>query len=298
MKTVVITGGTDGIGRSLAYTYLERGDRVVIIGRSADKARTIIDTAARLDAADRLEFLRADLALTTENHRVLERLRTTYPAVDILVLGARYYRSTRSVTAEGFEASFALFYLSRHLLTYGLADSLERAATPMILDLSGPGGELSRIRWDDLQFTESYDPDAVMHQCGKLSDLLAVGFTDDHPHSHIRYLLLHPGLTSTGFTGEYSTTDRTVVEDMRRRGQPVEAAVARIMRRLDNPPAPRLSAYMQENAVDTTSAAFDLGAARRLRDHTRELLATAGPANGRSNTGPIDSPGSAADRPV
>ncbi|WP_280463810.1 SDR family NAD(P)-dependent oxidoreductase [Nocardia carnea] len=280
MKTVVITGGTDGIGRSLALTHLERGEQVVIIGRSADKARTIIDAATRLGAADRIEFLRADLGLVTENHRVLDRLRAAYPVVDTLVLGARFYRSARSVTPEGFEASFALFYLSRHLLTYGLAESLGRAETPVILDLSGPGGDLSRIRWNDLQFAESYDPDAVMHQCGKLSDLLAVAFTDDHPHSTIRYLLLHPGLTATGFTGDYSAADRALVDDMRRRGQPAEAAAARIMRHLDNPPAVPLSAYMQDSAVDTGSAAFDRGAARRLRDHTRALLTAAGPAYG------------------
>ncbi|WP_280398226.1 SDR family NAD(P)-dependent oxidoreductase [Nocardia carnea] len=276
MKTVVVTGGTDGIGRALARTYLERGERVVVIGRSPDKARTLMAAASRLGAADRLEFLRADLSLVAENYRVLDQLRESHPVVDILVLGARYYRSTRSVTAEGFEASFALFYLSRHLLTYGLAGSLQRAATPTILDLSGPGGDISRLRWADLQFSSSYDPDAVMHQCGKLSDLLAVAFTRDHPDSRIRYLLLHPGLTATGFTGDYSDTDRAVVADMRRRGQPVEAAVTRILRHLDHPPSAPLSAYMQDTPVDTAGPAFDPQAARRLRDHTRELLTAAG----------------------
>ncbi|MEV4570346.1 hypothetical protein AB0K12_41900 [Nonomuraea sp. NPDC049419] len=32
MKTVVITGGTDGIGRALALTHVDRGDRVVVLG--------------------------------------------------------------------------------------------------------------------------------------------------------------------------------------------------------------------------------------------------------------------------
>ena len=155
MKTVVITGGTDGIGRALALTYLERGDHVVAIGTSPTKGRALHEAASAMKALDRFEFLRADLSLVVENRRVLDRITVTYPTVDILVLGARYYRSHRAVTAEGFEANFALFYLSRYLLGHGLAAHLERAAAPVLVDLSGPGGDLSRIRWDDLQFTRS-----------------------------------------------------------------------------------------------------------------------------------------------
>lgn len=276
MKTVVITGGTDGIGRALALTYLERGDRVVALGRSADKGAGLLRAAARLDAADRLDFLRADLSLVSENHRALDRLTNDYPVIDTLILGARYYRSARAVTTEGFEASFALFYLSRYLLSHGLAEQLERAATPVVLDLSGPGGDLARIDWDDLQSARSYDPDAVMHQCGKLSDLLAVAFTRSHPDSHIRYLLLHPGLTATGFAGSYSASDAATVAGMRRRGQPVTAAVTRIMRHLDSPPAVPLSAYMQDTPVHVEGDPFDPIAAERLAAYTRDLLEGAG----------------------
>ncbi|MFI5718364.1 SDR family NAD(P)-dependent oxidoreductase [Nocardia sp. NPDC051750] len=276
MRTVVITGGTDGIGRALALSYLERGDRVVIIGRNTEKGNAALEAAARRGAAERIEFLPADLSLVAENRRILDTLTDSCPVIDLLFLGARYYRSTRALTEEGFESSFALFYLSRYLLTYGLAENLERADAPAVVDLSGPGGDLSRIHWDDLQFARSYDPDAVMHQCGKLSDLLAVAFTRDHPSHHIRYILMHPGLTATGFTGEYSPEDATTVADMRRRGQPVDAAVARIVRHLDDRRTASLSAFMQDTSVDIESAAFDPRAARRLADHTRTLLEGAG----------------------
>lgn len=288
MKNVVITGGTDGIGRALALTFLERGARVVIIGRSANKGQAVYEAAARVGAADRLEFIRADLSLIAENRRVLDQLRHTYPVVGTLILGARYYRSTRAVTAEGFEASFALFYLSRYLLGHGLAERLARAGSPILLDLSGPGGALSRIHWDDLQFAHSYDPDAVMHQCGKLSDLLAVAFTGQYADSGIRYALLHPGLTATGFTGEYSAADAEIVTGMRRRGQPVAAAVARITHHLDNLPAAPLSAFMQDTPVDITGEPFDAAAARRLADYTRELLEGTGSGRRRERTGAPD----------
>lgn len=272
MKTVVITGGTDGMGKALALTYLRRGERVVVVGTNAQKGRAILDAATEIRAGQRVEFIQADLSLVAENQRVIERIRATYPTVDTLVLAARYYRATRFVTEDGFEANFALFYLSRYLLGHGLVDQLDQAEAPVILDLSGPGGDLSRIRWDDLQFENSYTPDEVMGQCGKLSDLLAVSFTRRYPDSRIRYILLHPGLTATAFTGEYDTASAALVARMREQGQPIEAALRRILHHLDNPPAAPLTAFMQDNQVDTTGNPFNPEAADRLSTLTETLL--------------------------
>lgn len=272
MKTIVITGGTDGMGKALALSYLRRGDRVVIVGTSAHKGQAVVEAAAELGAGGRLEFIRADLSLVRENRRVIDRITATHHVIDALVLGARFFRAARFVTTEGFEANFALFYLSRYLLGHGLAAQLDRAATPVILDLSGPGGDLSGIRWHDLQFAADYNPGEVMHQCGKLSDLLGVAFTRRYPQSRVRYVLLHPGLTATGFTGQYDAASAELVADMRKRGQPVEAALTRILHHLDNPPSAPLSAFMQDNRVDVESEPFDPSASDRLSELTAALL--------------------------
>ncbi|MET8800725.1 SDR family NAD(P)-dependent oxidoreductase [Nocardia sp. NPDC004568] len=275
MKTVVITGGTDGMGKALALTYLRRGDQVVIIGTSAAKGQAVLDAAGTFGGGARIEFIRADLSLVAENRRVIEQIAATYPVVDVLVLGAWFYRAARFVTSEGFEANFALFYLSRYLFGHGLVEQMEASDAPVILDLAGPGGDLAGIRWDDLQFARAYDADAVMRQCGKLSDLLAVGFTRRHPDSRIRYVLLHPGLTATGFTGQYDAASAELVAGMRERGQPVEAALTRILRHLDHPPTAPLSAFMQDNRIDVYGEPFDHEAADRLAYLTTTLLRTA-----------------------
>ncbi|MFQ6394626.1 SDR family NAD(P)-dependent oxidoreductase [Nocardia sp. KC 131] len=272
MKTVVITGGTDGMGKALALTYLRRGEQVVVIGTNARKGQAVLDAATELGADRRIEFIQADLSLLAENRRVIDQIASTHQAVDALVLGARYFRATRFVTTEGFEANFALFYLSRYLFGHGLMAQLDQAAAPVILDLAGPGGELSRIRWDDLQFAQGYNPDEVMGQCGKLSDLLAVAFTRRYPATRVRYVLLHPGLTATGFTGEYDAASAELVERMRERGQPIEAALVRILRHLDNPPTAPLTAFMQDNPIDVHGGPFDSAAADRLSELTSKLL--------------------------
>ena len=48
MRTIVIAGGTDGIGRELALQLIRNGEHVIIIGRSSEKGDEL-----RLEAAVR-----------------------------------------------------------------------------------------------------------------------------------------------------------------------------------------------------------------------------------------------------
>lgn len=34
MKTILVTGGTDGVGRGVADHFLKKGDRVIVVGSS------------------------------------------------------------------------------------------------------------------------------------------------------------------------------------------------------------------------------------------------------------------------
>ncbi|GAA2933646.1 hypothetical protein GCM10020221_31750 [Streptomyces thioluteus] len=91
------------------------------------------------------------------------------------MLCARHFRSTRLVTADGFESTFAHFYLSRYLLSHGLADLLDRADAPVVLNVAGPGSS-TEIDWDDLQCAEAYDGRRALAQSGRLNDLLGRRF--------------------------------------------------------------------------------------------------------------------------
>jgi hypothetical protein len=77
--------------------------------------------------------------------------------IDVLVLAAACFDQRRIVTAEGFEQTFAIYVLSRYLLAERLRLALERAKTPIILDLTGAGGiRAGRIHWADLQLSRGY----------------------------------------------------------------------------------------------------------------------------------------------
>ncbi|MER5998957.1 SDR family NAD(P)-dependent oxidoreductase [Nonomuraea angiospora] len=257
MRTLVISGGTDGMGRALARTYLERGDTVAVIGR--DRAKALPGAV----------FIPADLSLISENRRVIAEINAELPVVDALVLCARYFRTHRFVTAEGLEGTFALDYLSRFLLSHGLT------APRLVVNVSGPGQPTGLIRWHDLMLERGYDGMAAQFQAGKANDLLGVAFAARHG-SRTRYVLMHPGGVSTSVAGEYDAATAAHVEALKKHGLPVEEGIKPIVARIDDPPAEPLSAFMRERRIALDPGSFDPAAAERLHELTLKMIGSAG----------------------
>jgi NAD(P)-dependent dehydrogenase (short-subunit alcohol dehydrogenase family) len=270
MATAVITGGTDGIGRALADTYLGRGYQVLVVGASTQKGELFLEAADRSGAGDRARFLRADLSRVAENDRVIGWITDRYPAVEVLILGARYHRSTRTETPDGFEANFALYYLSRYLLSHGLVGLLGRAEHSTVLNFAG-AGRAGPVRWDDLQLRRNYAGTGALGHGAALCDLLGVHFAEAHAQTPVHYVLNNPGVVATSFAGEYDADTAAVVDRLRTSGKPISQAVAQILPFLDTPVA-GLTAVLEGRRVATDTAAFDPADAARLHQLTEKLV--------------------------
>ncbi|MBB5937766.1 SDR family NAD(P)-dependent oxidoreductase [Streptomyces zagrosensis] len=272
MKNLVISGGTDGMGKAIALTYLRRGDRVTIVGRDPRKGEAILAQAREIGAGERVHFLRADLSLVAENRKTIDEIAVTLPAVDALVLCARYFRSTRWETADGFEGTFALEYLSRFLLSHGLRTLLEKADAPVIVNVSGPGMAKGEIRWDDFGFQHGYHGAAAQLHAGVANDLLGVAFAATYPATRTRYVLVHPGGVATSFSGEYDAESARHVAQLQQTGRPVAEGIVPIVARIDSPPAAPVSAFVRSQQINLAAPDFDERSAMRLRDLTQRLL--------------------------
>lgn len=255
MKTIVISGGTDGMGRAIARHCQNRGDTVIVLGRDADKGAVFP------------HFIPTDLSLVANNRKVVEDITAAFPVVDALVLCARHFRSTRRQTAEGFESTFALEYLSRFLLGYGLTRSLKRAEKPLIVNVSGPGVPKPEIHWDDIGLTRGYDGVTAQLQAGRANDLLGTAFAARH--DSISYVLVNPGAVATSFSGEYDVATLAHVERLKKFGKPVAEGIAPILALIDEPPGVPLSAFVEGRRIDPN---LDPAPAEHLANLTHHLL--------------------------
>ncbi|BCB77824.1 hypothetical protein GCM10022251_38530 [Phytohabitans flavus] len=276
MRTIVITGGTDGLGRGLALHYLGQGERVIAVGSTQAKGDMLSAEAERLGGGDRMRFVRADLTSLDATQRLAD---TIAPPVDALVLCAQRYRllGSRTATAEGHEYGLALGYLSRFLLSHALRPALEAASRPVIMNVGTPGVPLGRVRWDDIGLTRRYSGVRAVLQAFRANDLLAAGYGQVHPGTRISYVSYNPGVVATGMPGALPVALRVPTRAFFAvAATPVRRAIRPMVALLDTPPPGPFAAYWGRRALPIDRGAFDPAAARRLHEITTSLLADGG----------------------
>ncbi|ASJ71926.1 SDR family NAD(P)-dependent oxidoreductase [Granulosicoccus antarcticus] len=93
-ETVVITGGTSGIGLRVAERLSKAGARTVLVGRNAEKG----EAAARAIAG--ASFVQADLGDVVDVERLVARLNRDFPGIRYLVNNAGIFIPQPFVDAE------------------------------------------------------------------------------------------------------------------------------------------------------------------------------------------------------
>ncbi|MEV8436833.1 SDR family NAD(P)-dependent oxidoreductase [Actinosynnema sp. NPDC051121] len=253
MANAVITGGTNGIGRSLARRLAHEGHRVAVVGRSAT-------------APDGVELIRGDLGTLAGTAAVADEVASRFDVVDRLVLGAGRYNPRRVVTEDGLEHTFALHAVSRFALVERLLPALERSAAPVVVSLCGVAGLGGPgIRWDDLALSRGYRPFRAVSQGARAADLLGAGFADRHPGSPVRYVLHNPMFVDSGLGAQVGGLRGRALDLVARLfARSTTSAADQVHRFLADPPTAPLTASRAGKPVDLARPELDRATAARL----------------------------------
>jgi NAD(P)-dependent dehydrogenase (short-subunit alcohol dehydrogenase family) len=153
--TVLLTGGTSGIGAVAARTLASRGATVGIVGRNGSRGRRLADDLTA-STAGTVRFHRADLATWAVVRRLAAEVESTYDRLDVLAHNAGLSTPERTITDDGVELTLAVNHLAPYLLTYELMDLIrETPAARVVVTASGVHvrGELD---FDDLRLEREY----------------------------------------------------------------------------------------------------------------------------------------------
>lgn len=171
MKTVLITGATAGIGRETARQLLGQGFRVIIHGRTPEKANCVIDELKAEIPFANADSVYGDLSVMRDVADVAEQVKAKTTVLDVLINNAGIYEHNRTLTGDGFETTMAVNHLAPYLLTRKLLVALSASPQGRIITVSSSAHEKGELTPGDFSFATALEG-YVAYATSKLANVL------------------------------------------------------------------------------------------------------------------------------
>jgi NAD(P)-dependent dehydrogenase (short-subunit alcohol dehydrogenase family) len=213
MKTALVTGATDGVGRVVAKRLARDGWRVLVHGRNAERGASLVKEIEA--AGGKATFLEADLASLAEVRTLADAVKTETGRLELLInnagIGTAGDRPGRQESADGHELRFAVNYLAGFLLTHLLLPPLKAGAPARIVNVSSAGQEA--IDFGDVMLTKAYSGSRAYRQSKLAQILFTVDLADELKADRIIANCLHPSTyMNTTMVKQSGTTPMSSVE--------------------------------------------------------------------------------------
>jgi NAD(P)-dependent dehydrogenase (short-subunit alcohol dehydrogenase family) len=208
-RTVLVTGGTGGIGYQTARALAQRGAQVLITGREPGPGEDAAAAIRRQSGHELVRFLQADHATVGGNQQLADQVRAVCSRLDVLVNNVGGLYPTRWETADGYEATLAMNFVGPFALTGELLPLLQASAPARCVNVVSAGFKMWKPDpFQDLQSTQRYVSGDVYAHTKLLNVLATLALARRLPAEQVTVNLVHPGMAWTQMT--QSMTSQTI----------------------------------------------------------------------------------------
>lgn len=135
-KIVMVTGASSGIGVETARALARQGATVLIAGRNNERTNAVRDALREETKNESIEAFIADFSSLKAVKGLAERVRDQYDRLDVLINNAGLWHSKFTLSADGYEDTFAVNHLAGYLLTEELLPLMREAKSARIVHVA------------------------------------------------------------------------------------------------------------------------------------------------------------------
>ncbi|OQV17991.1 putative WW domain-containing oxidoreductase [Hypsibius exemplaris] len=135
-KTVLITGGSSGIGVATVEAFANKAAHVIFTGRNVQSANDLIQKIKVTTPHAKVHFMPVDLLSLKDVRRFAEEFTNHHGTLDIVIFNAGMFGGSHVITEDGYEAAFQVNVLSQLYLLGFLKPLILKATGPRIIFVS------------------------------------------------------------------------------------------------------------------------------------------------------------------
>lgn len=213
-KVIVITGGSEGIGKEAALQLLRDEATVIFACRDEKKTLELISKLKNDEQRSRAIFIKLDLSDFESIKKFNQEFKSKFQRLDILINNAGAVFKSFSKVKSGIESTLQVNTFGPMILTQGLIDLIHKS-NGRIINVSSKGYERMKnlnSLYTDVKEFETYDFNEKSYSAFKqyvLSKLGNIFFTQYLNNYLIKNKLniktasLHPGVINTELGREF-----------------------------------------------------------------------------------------------
>jgi NAD(P)-dependent dehydrogenase (short-subunit alcohol dehydrogenase family) len=206
LKTILITGTTNGIGRITAMELAKAGHTIVMANRNRVKSEQTQAEIIAQTGNDNIELLDLDLSSLDSVRACAEAFKTSHNTLDILINNAGLTSQTELLSKDGYELQFAVNALAQLEFTLELLPVLESAAPSQVIFVTSMMHKFGKLNFNSFEGWKKYSGGGAYNQSKLAIMLLARELAERVEDRKIAVNTLHPGAVNTGILDGYSKT--------------------------------------------------------------------------------------------
>jgi len=201
-KVIVITGATSGIGQVAAEQLAGMGARLVLVARDKVRGQAVMARLHERAPGVVHSIHYADLSRLVEMKRVAAEIAAAEARIDVLINNAGALFSSRQVTEDGLERTFATNHMAYVVLTHGLRERLIASAPARVVNTASAAHNRAQLDFDDLQSAHGYRGFKVYGRSKLCNILYTRELARRWAGTGVTVNSLHPGFVATRFADE------------------------------------------------------------------------------------------------
>ena len=193
LKTALITGATDGIGKATALALAKQKFSIHVLGLNKTNGYKVLTQLNEIYPEGEHQLFICDLSTKKNVNTFLEQYLQKYTKLDVLILNAGIHPKKNILSKDGIDKTFSVGFISRYMLAVKLNSLLNTSILKKVIHICG--STVGSIQYDKLN-NPTYSKLKSVWQ-NSIASALLVYHWQKISHSSVQHIHWNPGIVNT-----------------------------------------------------------------------------------------------------